>query len=45
MCGSISLASLGDELPERPGGDEIVEVQAVDETEVQAVQAEAQQQQ
>jgi len=48
MCGSISLASLGDELPERPGADEMVEAQADDETEVQAaqaVQAEAQQQQ
>ena len=45
MCGSISLASLGDELPERPGDDEMVEAQADDETEVQAAQAEAQQQQ
>lgn len=45
MCGSISLASLGDELLERSGGDEMVEAQAGDETEAQAVQAEAQQQQ
>ena len=42
MCGSISLASLGDELPETPGAEETVEAQAGRE-EAEAAQAEAQQ--